>query len=124
MDTTFLFRKRSSPSTFSGRFQLARYATDDRVVVVWKSLMYSPPYDVSPQVRLRGRGWVVIKSASSEHSSTSIQTFARYYPESDVADDWTPEQAQQDANIRILIEFVTCAMEGYSELTTHRSLLQ
>lgn len=127
MHSVFLFRCKygATQTQFSGRYQLKRFTSQERVVIVWKTLLYSSPRHSSPQLQLHGRGWVVIQSADAtdESAATSIKTFARYHPESDGEDAFTPEQAQHNVDLRALIEFVTCAMEGYGAFPTHTALL-
>lgn len=120
MDNAFLFQCEHGPSqaSFTGRFQLRRYTTDERVVIVWKTLLQS-----SPQLRLHGQGWVEIKSVAASAPSTSIHTFARYYADCEAKGVWTPA-AQQNAELRVLIEFVTRAMENYGAFPSHSALLQ
>lgn len=116
----FLFQCKHGPSQtrFTGRYQLRRYTTESRVVVVWKTLLQSLPQEPSPYVRLHGQGWVVMQSngaAAASKLSTSVQTFARYHAESKTGVEFTPEQAQQNAELMALVEFVTTAMEQCGE---------
>lgn len=123
----FLFQCLHGPSQtrFTGRYQLRRYTTDRRVVIAWKTLLQSLPQEPRPHVRLHGHGWVVMQSAAAAgKQSTSVQTFARYYAESKAGVEFTPEQAQQNAVLMALIEFVTTAMEQCGEFPVHMSLLQ
>lgn len=125
MSSTFHFKLKQGPAQtqFRGQYQLQRYTTCERIVIVWRSVVYSSEYDPSSQLRLHGQGWVVIKSVNANPESppcTSIQLVARYHPETvNLASD----AASGNADMRVLIDFTTCAMESYGCLPTHVAIL-
>lgn len=72
-------------------------------------------------LQLRGRGWAVFHSITTAQDtpSTSIQTIARFFPESTLHAALTLDHVQHDADLKALVEFVTCAAEGYAAFTSH-----
>lgn len=121
---------------FRSRYLLRRYVTDERVVIAWKVLVRPEgrsPREGSSHLQLRGRGWAVFHSITTTQNestpspsppSTSIQTIARFFPESRAHTALTLDHVQQDADMKALIDFATCAAEGYAAFASHVIQLQ
>lgn len=129
---TFSFHSREGPSRtrFHGHYLLRRYTTRERVVIVWKMLVESDgPLD-SLQLQVSGRGWAVIEGPSTKDNlasspsipTTNIQAVARFYPESKLDVELNPDQINDDADLRALVDFVTFAGKGYAAFPTQMAL--
>lgn len=84
----------------------------------------------SLQLQVSGRGWAVIQGPSTKNNlassasilATNIQAVARFYPESKLGVVLTPDQINDDADLRALVDFVTYAGKGYAEFPTQMAL--
>lgn len=129
VSSVFLFQSTNglSQTQFNGQYLLRRYVTAERVVLVWKTLLQSALDDTSSRLQLHGQGWFVIQSASSTDDgstpSTSVLTFAQYDVDTSARVFSRREQMQQNAELRVLIEYVTSVMEKYGAFPAHMARL-
>lgn len=91
--------------------------TDARVVITWKILVRPEEFFSSDeaQVQVQGRGWVVFHCASANGDRlTNVQAVARFSPSSKLHEALTLDHVQQNAELGVLIDFVTSSSKGYA----------
>lgn len=92
-----------------------KFTSDDRVVIVWKSLVRSSgnPFE---HLRMHGTGWMVIERI--EANSTRSQHFTRLVPESEALQfsNGSVEGAQQDTRVNTIVDFMLLVAEAYASV--------